>query len=362
SPQRGDIYNLIGPCSIKFFRGELRTDVGILDGKPSIVIDYSSTIARGRPVRDEIRQVGPGLYLGRGFNGSSPNVFFALSERPFTAAGEYYEGKVAIVTGGASGFGRCLCEELARRGATVVVADQNESQAAEVTKAIREQGGNATAEKVDVSSFESVEQAVAAAVVQYGRLDFFFNNAGIAIGGEYRDINRSEHERLMNICLGGVINGVHAAVPRMIEQGEGHIVNTASISGLIPTPLSSIYAAAKHAIVGLSTSLRPEVADLGIKVSVLCPSAMKTPFFEHTPTVNYDIDKLNNSIVWRYKADPARCASKALDAVARNRAIIIVGLTSAWISWWAYRTSPRLMDTLGHHLVRHLRRMRVEPQ
>jgi len=120
----------------------------------------------------------------------------------------------------------------------------------------------------------------------YGRLDYQFNNAGIAIGGDARDLTLDQWRRVLDVDLYGVLYGTLAAYPIMVNQGFGHIVNTSSAAGLLPTPLNAPYCTAKHAVVGLSLSLRAEGADLGVKVSAVCPGYVRTPIFGNAVVVN----------------------------------------------------------------------------
>ncbi len=188
-----------------------------------------------------------------------------------------FDGAVAIVTGGASGIGRALAEALAGRGATVVLGDLQAELAEEVASGIRSRGGAATATELDVADYSAVERLVRAAAENHGRLDYIFNNAGIGISGGIDLYQLEDWYRVLDVNLRGVVHGVHAAYPVMCEQGFGHIVNTASMAGLITTPMMVSYIATKHAVVGLSTALRIEAKAKGVNVSVLCPPASSAP-------------------------------------------------------------------------------------
>ena len=198
---------------------------------------------------------------------------------------EHYKDKIAIVTGGASGIGRALCEELGRRGAQVVVADINMEGAERTASTITAAGGRVRAVHVDVTKAEDVRRLIQETASAHGRLDFMFNNAGIVTVGEVRDMDLGHWHRILDINLMGVIYGTTAAYALMIKQGFGHIVNTASAAGLGPFPLLASYVMTKHAVVGLSTTLRLEGAGLGVKVSVVCPGFVRTEIF-NTPMVN----------------------------------------------------------------------------
>lgn len=191
-----------------------------------------------------------------------------------------FEEATAIITGGASGIGRALAEELAKRGAEVVLADLQIELAEEAAREIRLAGGQATAWQLDVADFSAMEKLLRETVERTGRLDYIFNNAGIGIGGDVHRHSIEDWNRIIDVNLRGVINGVQGAYKIMRNQGFGHIVNTSSMAGLMPSPGVSSYATTKHAVVGLSKSLRAEAAPAGIRVSVLCPGVIRTPILE----------------------------------------------------------------------------------
>jgi NAD(P)-dependent dehydrogenase (short-subunit alcohol dehydrogenase family) len=187
-----------------------------------------------------------------------------------------FDGAVALVTGGASGIGRALGEALARRGGRVVLADRQGDLAQEVAARIRANGGQAAAEELDVTDFPATSRLVEGTFRGAGRLDYLFNNAGVGVVGEARLYALEDWYRVLDVNLRGVIHGVQAAYPVMLRQGFGHLLNTASFAGLFPSPLVVGYCATKHAVVGLSTSLRIEAAASGVRVSVLCPGPVRT--------------------------------------------------------------------------------------
>src|SRR4030042_5567326 len=191
-----------------------------------------------------------------------------------------FDGATAIVTGGASGIGRALAEELAKCGCEVVLVDLQIESAEEVASKIRASGGKAKAVKIDVTDFSAMEQLVQETVARTGRLDFIFNNAGIVIAGPVDRLGIEDWNQIVDVNLRGVINGTQATYKIMMKQGFGHIINTASMAGLGAGPGNVAYTTTKHAIVGLSKSLRAEAAQYGIRVSVLCPGAVRTPILE----------------------------------------------------------------------------------
>lgn len=260
--------------------------------------------------------------------------------------------KIAIVTGGASGIGAALARELARRGAIVTLADVNAGQLKKTTTAIINDGGKANAVTLDVTDFEAVKKLVNDTVSEHGRLDYLFNNAGIVVIAEARDYDYDDWRRIIDVDLYGPVNGVAVAYPVMIKQGFGHIVNTASLAGLMPCEPFCSYSAAKHGLVGLSLTLRMEGADLGVKVSVVCPGLIQTPIF-NSRTIRIDREELLKTAP---KAlPPEKCARVILRGVERNKPIIVV-TAMAKIAWALYRISPAMMLWAGVRFVRHFRK------
>lgn len=256
-----------------------------------------------------------------------------------------YTGKVALVTGAGSGIGRCLTNELASRGAVVVASDSDVDSATETAAA---HGESVTAVRLDVTDAEAFATAVGSVIDEHGRIDLVFNNAGIGgVPSEVRFLDTEHWESVIDVNIRGVINGVTAAYRTMIEQGDGHIVNTASAAGLVPAPMLTPYSMTKHAVVGLSLSLRSEAAGHGVRVSVLCPGALETPILDVTP----DPDLAKVPGYWipdlrRYLGrlagicDPGDFARYALDRVAENKATIVFGRRARFLCR-AYRALPR---------------------
>jgi len=257
-----------------------------------------------------------------------------------------YNGATAIVTGGASGIGRALAEELAKRGCEVVLADRQVELAEEVVSEIHVSGGKAKAVKLDVRDFPAVTQLVQETVKRTGRLDYIFNNAGIVIGGYVSQYGIENWNQMVDVNIRGVINGIQAVYKVMIGQGFGHIVNTASMAGLMCGPGSVAYTMTKHAVVGLSRSLRPEAEQMGIRVSVICPGVVRTPILfggGKYGKMLIDIPSEQMRRMWEKlkPMTPNLFAKKVLDLVAKNKAIIIV--PSWWkVFWWINRLSPSL--------------------
>ena len=279
--------------------------------------------------------------------------FGSHSEPTETVGLRKFRGAVAIITGGASGIGRALAEALAGKGAqAVVLVDRQVELAEEVAAGIRARADCNTVVKVyeaDVTDYAAVERVVAETHTTYGRLDYIFNNAGIAIVGPTDTFPVEDFDRVIGVNVLGVSHGVQAAYAVMKEQKFGHIVNTGSVAGLVSVSIASSYSASKYAVVGLSTSLRVEAAEHGVRVSVLCPGIIDTPLFESGGKYGKDLvgmDRMSPEAKEKFRKkihpmDPDLFAEKALRAVAANKAIIIIPRSYKPICW-IHRMSPSL--------------------
>src|SRR6516165_7173402 len=270
-------------------------------------------------------------------------------------------GKIAFVTGGASGIGAALTAKLVDGGAEVWIADRQIGAAQELAQRLNSRGGKTHAIELDVRSYPSFERAVAEAVQQSGRIDYLFNNAGIGVGGAVDSYTLDDWNDVFDVNLRGVAHGIQAVYPVMIRQRSGHIVNTSSTFGLVTVPGSASYTATKHAVVALSKALRLEAERHGIKVSVLCPGAIRTPILtggtygRMTKAGATDEDLLKFWEPFRPMA-PEKFAERALRAVLRGDAIIVV---PAWWKalWYLDRLSPAVSMQAARLTLKRMREM-----
>jgi NAD(P)-dependent dehydrogenase (short-subunit alcohol dehydrogenase family) len=189
------------------------------------------------------------------------------------------KGKVVVVTGAASGIGKAMAERFGREGMKLVLADVEERALMAVREAFTKQGVESIAMTVDVSKADQVEGLAKRAFEKFGAVHVLCNNAGIAAGGFTWELSQADWEWVLGVNMWGVIHGIRAFVPRMITQEEGHVVNTASVAGLIAAPGMAGYCASKHAVVAISECLHHDLnlaAGGKVKVSVLCPGWVRT--------------------------------------------------------------------------------------
>ncbi len=256
----------------------------------------------------------------------------------------------ALVTGGASGIGSALGSALEAAGARVVLAD--------ITT------GDGACRHLDVRDAAAFE----ALVDEIGPIDLLINCAGISLGGATHEMSASHWDRIINVNIRGVVNGVRAAYPSMIDRGRGQIVNVASGAGLVAPPFVAAYAMTKHAVVGLSTALRAEGALHGVRVSVLCPGAVDTPILDRLPdadlppTESAPVTARSYLAVVRQKpVDVDRFARLALKGIQRDRGIVVVP-ASARSLWYLHRLSPALTGKITKLLAGRVNRALMSPR
>jgi NAD(P)-dependent dehydrogenase (short-subunit alcohol dehydrogenase family) len=268
-----------------------------------------------------------------------------------------YDAAACLVTGGSSGIGAALARSLAVRGARVVVADRDLEGATAEAERICAAGGRASAVPLDVRDATAVEQVVAGVFDAQGRLDYLFNNAGIAMGASIHELSLEDWQDVVAVNLMGPIHGLQAAYPRMLRQGFGHIVNTASMAAFLATPMAAPYGTTKSALVGLSRALRTEAARFGVRVSVLCPGVVRTPILSGGTYGRLRLPFTEAYLAAQWERarpmHPDVFAGRALSAVARNRGIIVIP------GWWEVlrllnSVAPALCDRL---VARELRRL-----
>jgi NAD(P)-dependent dehydrogenase (short-subunit alcohol dehydrogenase family) len=247
---------------------------------------------------------------------------------------DQFKGKTAFVTGGASGIGLALCRAFGQRGMNVAFVDIEAAACAEAVEALRRDGINVIGMTCDVSNRASLADAATKTFSKFGNVHILCNNAGVSRAGPIESIASSDWDWVIGVNLKGLVHGLQIFLPHMKAHGEpGHIVNTASINGVVGAPLAGPYSATKFAVVGISEVLAAELADSSIGVSVLCPSWVKTRMLDNGRNrpaqfggpIALDLDGGNAERNKRYAQalasglDPADVAELVLDAIEARR-------------------------------------------
>lgn len=243
------------------------------------------------------------------------------------------EGKVALITGAASGIGAATAELFAREGARVVLADVQDELGRGVVERIRGTGGTAEYIHCDVSVGEDVGGMVRKAVDTYGKLDILYNNAGLARGGTITEISEEDWDLVIDVDLKSVYLGCRYAIPEMRKAGGGAIISTASIAGLRGSPRLNAYSAAKAAVVNLTRTVAGEVGHLNIRVNCICPGIIVTP-------------------IWRQVgASPESMQQARWDAMAQRVLLRRVGMPEDVAKAALFLASDDASYVTGHALV-----------
>ncbi len=270
----------------------------------------------------------------------------------------HLSGKTAVVTGAGSGIGRSLAALLARRGALVHAADLDGESAEAVAREIRAAGGAAVAHTVDVADAGAVAR-LADLVFTGGPVDLLFNNAGIGHAGAVTDTTLGDWRRLIDVNLMGVVHGLRAFLPRLLAQDRpAHIVNTASMAGLVPAAGLSAYSATKAAVVGLSDALDVELTGTPVRVSALCPGVINTAIVSTSVMRGEWADRRARTVdlYARRGTSPDVVARQALAAVRRGRRVVPVPRYQVVPHWLLKRVLPPAGRAMSVASYRYLRR------
>ncbi len=268
-------------------------------------------------------------------------------------------GKVAVVTGAASGIGRATALAMAERGADLAICDIDVAGLKETAESIEGTGRRASSARVDVACPDDLRAFADQIYSELGRVDILVNNAGIGVGGLFVDVPLEEWDTIVDINLKGVVHGCHIFLPRMIAAGNGgHVVNIASMAGFCQAPGMSAYCATKFGVIGFSESIRIELAEHRIGVSAICPGVINTAIVRSVRSYGaMATDERREEGVRAFQRrnyGPERVAQGILKAIAKNRGLAPVS-PEAWAGYWVKRLFPWIISLVGRIGIRNLR-------
>ncbi len=240
-----------------------------------------------------------------------------------------FRGRVAVVTGAASGIGRALALALAAAGAVLVISDIDEYGLDETANRARGLGVPVRTDRLDVSDRAAMMAYARSVVDEFGAVHLVVNNAGVVHGGEFLGMTFADIERVINVDFWGVVNGTKAFLPHLINSGEGTLVNISSLFGLVPMPSQSAYVAAKYAVRGFTESVRMEmlIGRYPVRVTCVHPGGVKTAIARNG-TSNAGADPAGNSDLFDKvlaRTSPERAAAVILRGAARGRPRVLIG-------------------------------------
>jgi len=271
------------------------------------------------------------------------------------------QGKVALVTGAASGIGRETALAFARRGADLAICDLNEEALEAFAREVEAMGRVVIRRRVDVADRADVEQFAGLVHSRVPAVDILMNNAGVGLGGGFLHTGLDDWDWVLGINLKGVIHGCHFFLPPMVQRRSGHVINVASAAGLVATESLAAYSTTKFAVVGLSEALRDELSPLGIGVTTVCPGIINTPITRNSRMVGpLATDKTRAELVAAYEKrnyGPERVAANILRAVEKNRAVAPIS-PEAWFMYYGKRCAPGLIARFARSMSERERRRR----
>lgn len=265
--------------------------------------------------------------------------------------------KTAVITGAASGLGRALAVKLANEGFKIGVVDINRDEAEKTLEMIKNAGSSGEVFLCDVTNLNEIESMADHFFNAWGKIGMLVNNAGVMCAGLTGDTPIEEWKRIIDINLWGVIYGCHVFVPRMKNQGAGQIVNIASIAGIIPPIEQASYNVSKAGVIGLSETLRLELAPFNIGVSAVCPLSVKTNILKDLREDDKYLKSLWGAAFANQKLTPEKYAGRVVKAVKKNR-LYIMSHVMGKIFWLNKRLAP---FTLTRVLTYLSRKNRIRP-
>lgn len=248
-----------------------------------------------------------------------------------------FAGKVAVVTGAASGIGQALAVELARAGAKVAISDIDAEGLAQTEEKLKVLGAQVKADQLDVADRNAVLAYAEDVKQHFGEVNQVYNNAGVAFVGDIEISRFEEFERVMNIDFWGVVNGTKAFLPHLIASGDGHVINVSSAFGLFAVASQAAYNSAKFAVRGFTEALYQEMKLAGhpVKVTTVYPGGTDTSFIRNMTAADElgDVDLVETYSARMWTTSPQKAAHVILNAVSKNRARVLIGPDTKYLDF-----------------------------
>ncbi|MES2797235.1 MAG: SDR family oxidoreductase [Bacteroidota bacterium] len=258
--------------------------------------------------------------------------------------------KITIITGAAAGIGKELAIQLNEQGHQVIALDID-------FEGLKSLGNSIEKMQLDVADYQAVKQTFSDIFQKYRRIDYVYANAGIAVAGEIRDIDIIQWQKIISININGVINCATEAYSLMLRQGFGHIINTASLAGLVPSVTMGAYSTTKFAIVGFSRVLRAEAREFGINVTAVCPGYIKSNIYDNAIYNNVKKEAAMGINPFNLLETDA-AVSKIINGVEANKELIIFPFYGKLI-WLLYRYCYPILNLLNIKTLSDFRKIRL---
>jgi len=261
------------------------------------------------------------------------------------------DDKVVVVTGAGSGIGRALALDLARRGSHLALSDVDEAGLAETVAQVQKTGARVRSDRLDVADRDAFARYALDVVEEFGRVNVVINNAGVALAGDFTDLEYNDIDWIVGVNFWGVVHGTKEFLPHLIASGDGHVVNLSSLFGLVSMPGQSMYNATKYAVRGMTEALREEMLIAGhpVGVTAVHPGGVKTAIARNA-RVSAKESKEDTARLFDEKLarmTPERAAEIIVNGILKNRARVLVGLDAHAVHHFAKLLGSRYQDVVA---------------
>jgi NADP-dependent 3-hydroxy acid dehydrogenase YdfG len=259
--------------------------------------------------------------------------------------------KVVVITGAGSGIGRALALDVAEQGARLAISDVDEEGLAETVVLAEKAGAEVRSDRLDVADRDAFETYAAAIAAHFGQVNVVVNNAGVALAGDFVDLDMKDIDWIIGVNFWGVVHGSKFFLPHLIESGDGHLVNISSLFGLISMPGQSMYNASKYAVRGMTEAIREEMLIAGhpVGVTAVHPGGIKTAIARNARVSEHE-DKAATAKLFDEKLarmTPEKAAAIIVKGITKNQARVLVGIDAHLIHHFGKLTGSRYQDVIA---------------